>query len=109
MKWKQFGLPTIALAATVVFAACAAKANTITTFDVFGLTSLASSYSGTVTIDVTAGNVTAADIAVSTFAEFNIPQDLGFVLSGTAAVLNIGNGSEVFVLTFFTDTPNTLI
>jgi hypothetical protein len=114
-------LPKILLALTAVAAlsvAYPAKANTITTFNVSGTcTPLApftgTTFGGTLTIDVTAGTVTAIDVSFQGLSPFNT-----ILLSqpfGTSDwVVTAGNGvsqtSHVLFLDFTTGhTPGSLV
>jgi MYXO-CTERM domain-containing protein len=89
-----------------------AKANTISTFDVFGTftTPYSGTFGGTLTMDVTNGTVSSVDIIFPGLADFNFlvqshpwPLPPGWYLA-------VGNGTmDALDLTFTTTMPNSLV
>jgi hypothetical protein len=99
MSRLRYLIATCVLALTVG----GANANTITTFDVEGTFSTPVTFSGTLTVDVTVGTVTAVDIVVPGFSDFTSvalsQPSVGWLLES----LN----SDSFLLGFdFTTSPN---
>jgi hypothetical protein len=66
---KQMSKTIVVLLCAILFSLGAAKADI---FDVSGTYPSSGTFSGTLNIDVSAGKVTAADITVSGFGEFNV-------------------------------------
>jgi hypothetical protein len=105
-----------ALLALMLLAPCLAAADTITTFDVSGTCMpeapfTGTTFSGTLTIDVTAGTVTAIDVTFQGLSPFNTVVE-SFGESNSNWVLDAENGTvgDDFSLTFTTThTPASLV
>jgi hypothetical protein len=104
-------LALIVLAMTLITGV--AKANTITTFDVFGTFTIpySGTFGGTLTVDVTNGTVSSVDIIFPGLADFNFvvqshpwPAPPGWIL----AVANFPQ-EDGLNLTFTTTMPNSLV
>jgi hypothetical protein len=114
-------LPKILLALTAVAAlsvAYPAKADTITTFNVSGTCVpqeppfTGTTFSGTLTIDVTTGTVTAIDVSFQGFSPFNVTlssdpssSDLWQII----AITNVGNDSALELIFTTGHTPGSLV
>jgi|SRR5215467_268112 len=101
------------IATIVLFVSCAllgpafARADTITTFNVDGLfrDPYSGTFSGTITVDVTTGTLTAVDITFPGSPAYNVivaSEPISFPTSW-AIFANTGDVNQKLELTFFTD------
>jgi hypothetical protein len=89
-----------------------AKADTITTFDVFGTFTRPSSgsFGGTLTVDVTNGTVSSVDITFPGLANFNFVVESKPWSLPPGWLLGVANSTEdALDLTFTTTMPNSLV
>jgi hypothetical protein len=89
-----------------------AKANTITTFDVFGnfARPYSGTFGGTLTMDVTNGTVSSVDIIFPGLADFTRIVQSNPWPAPPGWILAVGNSTgEALDLTFTTTMPNSLV
>jgi len=111
-KMQGAALALIILAMTLITGV--AKANTITTFDVFGTFArpYSGTFGGTVTVDVTNGTVSSVDIIFPGLADFNFIVQSDPWPAPPGWILGVANGSvdlDALDLTFTTTMPNSLV
>ena len=105
---QRFALALIVLALTLITGV--AKADTITTFDVFGTFSDPSSgtFGGTLVVDVTTGTVSSADITFPGLADLNQLNLSQSFLGGWT--LSLSNSTmDSLILDFTTTNPSSLV
>jgi hypothetical protein len=113
MRSVRAGLIAVAVGAAAL-APVAARANVITTFDVSGTATpspplTGTTFSGTLTVDVTSGTVTAIDVTFPGLAAFDMLLSSG-PLAGTLWYVEVDNSDALMVIFFNTATdPGSLV
>ncbi len=109
-KVQGAAMALIILAMTLITGV--AKANTITTFDVFGTFTFpySGTFGGTLMVDVTNGTVSSVDIIFPGLADFTRIVQSNPWPAPPGWILAVGNSSvEALDLTFTTTMPNSLV
>jgi hypothetical protein len=106
MLAKRYIATIVLLVGCVLLGPAFVRADTITTFNVDGVfrDPFSGTFSGTITVDVTTGTLTAVDITFPGSSAYNVIVASEPISSSTWAIFaNTGDVNQKLELTFFTD------